>query len=142
MDNFPELTVHSDGSSGISIKGKLGDKYCCAEYTMSDQPQDILISPWIQFSPAALNSRRLELANEIARRAGAYDNLVKQITEYQKYLENSNDETYRVRDKLRQALDMMRLLVKEGPDGKGCFVALPEGTDVTERLTYKPWVKS
>lgn len=76
---MPPLTI-SYGSSGLEIRALLDRSFDCVEFcTDEHKPQSVLVAPWIQFPNAELNDERFRLVMEIARRAMAYDDMVKQI---------------------------------------------------------------
>lgn len=96
IDKFPELFVEAKGSSGIEIRTKLPEKFNCVEFSLRDDvPVAIFISPWMQFEPAEMNDFRLQMAHEIARRAMAHDELVKQVDILQKRINLMLDEQYK-----------------------------------------------
>lgn len=84
MTALPELTIRAHGSSGIEILVKLSTKYNCVDFTVpDDRPIPVFISPWMQWEPAAMQDERLQFAYEIARRATAYEELLRQVADLQ-----------------------------------------------------------
>lgn len=77
---FPKLTVRADNSGGIEILADIKKRYDCVEFSLrEDAPKMLLQSAWVQFMPAEMRSDILCLANEIVRRANAYEYLEKTI---------------------------------------------------------------
>lgn len=91
FENFPELTIIPNGSSGIEIRAKLSKKFNLVEFTLNENPQPIFISPWMQFEPSEMNDERLQIASEIARRATAHESLLKRITDLEFLLEKRQE---------------------------------------------------
>jgi hypothetical protein len=106
-DSFPELIVYPDGSSGIEIRAVLDKSYNCVEFTTKvDRPQTILISPWMQFEPAEMTSKRLAYANEIVRRANAYEGLVKNLGDEQRTCKHGRETLGLYREQIMEMFDI------------------------------------
>jgi hypothetical protein len=88
MMKMPKLNVEAEGA-GIRITALMQKKYNCAEFTLRDDvPQAIFESVWIQFMPADMRADLLALANEIIRRANAYEALERKIDRDREILRN------------------------------------------------------
>lgn len=97
VTTFPDLVVEPDGSSGLSIRAKMGKPYNCAEFTMNRAtPVQVFISPWIQFEPVAWNADRQKLAFEIVRRYGGYAAMEKQCEDALRLAEHARSSVDRV----------------------------------------------
>ena len=106
---IPKLSIAQHGSSGIEIRAELKEKFDLVEFTLRDDvPQPIFISPWMQFEPPAMNEWRHQIAHEIARRAVAHDELVKQADDMFKRLKMWEDSYYKKNDQFYKAFDMWR----------------------------------
>ena len=105
---MPPLTV-SYGSSGLEIRALMDKSFNCVEFaTKENTPQPVLIAPWIQFEPADLSNERLRLVMEIARRAMAYDDMVKRTARAERLIEEWRCVEDRSREKQQKLIDMWR----------------------------------
>ena len=107
-DQKLDLSVVVKGTSGIEIRAPLSKKYNLIEFTLSDAPQPIFISPWMQFEPSEMNDERTRIAYEIVRRVTNYDTLLKQITTLKRNIESSHDRDDRARKQFDTAISMWR----------------------------------
>ncbi len=107
--NIEGLSVYMNGGSGVEIRAKLSQKYNCAEFRLSAEPQPIFISPWIQFEPSTMMNERHQIATEIARRATVHDSLVQEVARLQERLE----EERQAYDRKSKTLDTTFRMWKE-----------------------------
>ena len=106
---MPELSVATNGSSGIEIRVKLKEKVDLVEFRLRDDvAQPVFISPWMQFEPPAFNEWRQQMAYEIVRRAIAHDELVKQTQDLFKRVKSWEDSYYRKCDQIKVTETMWR----------------------------------
>ena len=109
MRTMPELSVATNGSSGIEIRAKLKEKVDLVEFRLRDDvAQPVFISPWMQFEPPAFNEWRQQMAYEIVRRAIAHDELVKQTQDLFKRVKSWEDSYYRKCDQIKVTETMWR----------------------------------
>lgn len=109
MNTMPELTICPDGSSGIEIRAKLKKKHNCVEFTLRDDvPVPVFISPFMQWEPADMMNERLEIANEIVRRANAYEGVVEMLATSQRDIAHRMDELDKQRDEMNRYIEMWR----------------------------------
>ena len=117
VDNFkfketksmPELSVATNGSSGIEIRAMLKEKVDLVEFRLRDDvAQPIFISPWMQFEPPAFNEWRQQMAYEIVRRAIAHDELIKQTDDLFKRVKSWEDSYYCKLDQIKVTETMWR----------------------------------
>lgn len=91
-NEFPELTVRMDGTSGLEICAVPGKSFNCIEFTLkADHPQTILHQPWIQFESEEQRQWRAKWATEIAYRATMHENLISKIKDLENLLERFRD---------------------------------------------------
>jgi hypothetical protein len=108
--SLPDLSIHTGGNNGLSIRCKLSQGYNCVEFSLKkDVAQEILIAPWMQFEPIAMAEEKLRIATEMVRRAMVYDSLVKTLEETQRQLKWELEEgSHKYQAETSQVVDYWR----------------------------------